>query len=178
MKVQRIAIWGNSGSGKSTLAERLSLELFLPVYHVDKIAWQSGWQYVDESTFLGAHQYWIDQPGWIIEGVGHTRGLKRRFHHADLIIFLDTPVEICRARAQRRIDEDRAAQNRFITDGCRYSDVVEKQWQVIDYFDQHLRSEIAVIAELEFSSTKRLCLDGRRSTEELCAEVRTASLGV
>ena len=174
MKARRIAIWGNSGSGKSTLAQQLATEVGLPAYHVDKIAWQSGWRYTDEAPFLILHQNWIDQPDWIIEGVGHTSGLRKRFERAELIVFLDTPVEICRARARRRIEADRQTQNRFIADGCRYGDVVEKQWRIIDYFDQHLRAEIAAMIEEEFSCTKHLLLDGRKTATELSAEIKAS----
>lgn len=76
------------------------------------------------------------------------------------------------ARAQRRIDEDRTAQNRFIADGCRYREVTEKQWQVIEYFDCHLCEEISVTIEKEFNSTPHLRLDGRKTIDELCAEIR------
>lgn len=174
MTARRIAIWGNSGSGKSTLAKRLSAELRLPVHHIDRIAWQSDWHYTDEAAFLALHQRWIEQPAWIIEGVGWMSGIRRRFARAELIVFLDTPVEACRGRAQRRIDEDRETNNPFIAEGCRYRDVVEKQWEVIDYFDQRLRPEIATMAEVEFVSTQRLRLDGRKSIDELCAEFGTA----
>lgn len=172
----RIAIWGNSGSGKSTLAMQLATAVGVPVFHVDHIAWRSGWRYTDESAFLHAHQQWIDQPYWIIEGVGHLSGLRQRFARADLIVFLDTPVEICRVRAQQRIDEDRREPNRFIATGCRYGEVVDQQWQVIAYFEYHLRAKITTMLEQEFGPTKHLRLDGRKPTDLLCHEIRNAVL--
>jgi len=174
MKARRIAIWGNSGSGKSTLAERLALEIGLPVHHVDRIAWQSRWRYTEEATFLSLHQPWIDQPAWIIEGIGHTSGLRRRFNRAELIVFLDTPVETCRIRAGHRLAEDRTAQNRFTADGCRYSEVIETQWQIIDHFDRHVRAEIIAMLEQESDPAKQLRLDGHKSPEDLCAEIMDA----
>jgi hypothetical protein len=171
MDAHRIAIWGNSGSGKSTLAERLSIQLCVPAYHVDMIAWRSGWEYTDEITFLRLHARWVNQPKWVIEGIGCMSGLKRRFRSADLIVKLDTPVAVCRDRAQLRIDEDRLSKNRFIANGCRYADVFHRQWEVIDHFDHQLQPEISAILAREFGSTKQICLDGRRSADELCAEL-------
>lgn len=171
MKAQRIAIWGNSGSGKSTLAEQLAAAIRLPSFHVDQIAWHSGWRYTDEATFLQRHRQWIEQPAWIIEGVGRLSGIRERFSRADLILFLDTPAELCRARATRRIEEDRSEQNRFIAEGCRYGDVVEEQWRVIEDFDQHLRGEISSMIAAQFSSKPYQWLDGRNSSDVLCGEV-------
>ena len=95
MSHQRITIWGNSGSGKSTLAAAVGQLLRLPVYHVDLIAWQPGWVYRDETSFLGEQRTWLNQPQWLIEGVGCRPGMLERFHAADLIVFLRTPVELC-----------------------------------------------------------------------------------
>jgi adenylate kinase family enzyme len=172
MTARRIAIWGNSASGKSTLAAQLSADLALPVFHVDTIAWRAGWRWNDETAFLEAQQQWIEQPAWIIDGVGHLSGLRRRFARADLIVFVDTPPGVCRARAQRRMDDEALGRNPFIAEGCRYSDVVKEQWQVIDQFERHVRGEVAAMLIHEFPSTRRLQLDGCKSTAELCAVVR------
>lgn len=174
MNTQRITIWGNSGSGKSTLAESIGKELGLPVYHIDHIAWQTGWRYTDEATFLSLHQQWIIQPSWIIEGVGHTSGLRERFIHSDLIVFLDTPADVCRTRAQRRIDDDREKPNQYIASGCRYGDVIEKQWQVIDYFERHLQADVVKMLERDFRSTRQLRLDGSKAEPHLLSELKQA----
>lgn len=154
------------------MAERLAREVSLPVYHIDKIAWESGWRYRDEAAFLELHRLWIEQPRWIVEGVGHLSAIRQRFARAELIVFLDTPVEVCRLRAKLRIEEDRLSPDRFMADGCRYAEVVEKQGEVIDYFHGHLAAEIQGMIESEFASKRRLKLDGLRSTDELCAEVK------
>ena len=173
MSANRITIWGNSGSGKSTLAEWLAREIAWPVYHVDRIAWESGWKYRDEATFLELHRRWIEQPRWIVEGVGRLSAIRSRFARADLIIFLNVPVEVCRVRALRRIEADRLTPDPFMAEGCRYADVVDRQWQVIDYFHDHLAAEIQGILESDFKSKRTLTLDGLKTTDELVVEVKS-----
>ncbi|MEO6995048.1 MAG: AAA family ATPase [Lacunisphaera sp.] len=172
MRAERITLWGNSGSGKSTLAEQMAREFGLPVFHVDKIAWTAGWIYRNEPDFLNEHRGWVERPRWIIEGVGHLSGMRERFHRADAIIYLETPWELCRQRAQRRIEEDRLSPDRFMADGCRYGDVVEKQWEVIDYFERWARPTIEGMIEAEFADKIRIRLDGSKSTSEVMGEFR------
>lgn len=147
-------------------------EFNLPVFHVDKIAWIAGWIYRNESDFLNEHRDWAERPQWIIEGVGHLTGMRERFTRAEAIIYLDTPLELCRQRAQVRIEEDRLSPDRFMADGCRYGDVVEKQWEVIDYFERCARPEIDRMIESEFTSKIRIRLDGSKLPAEIAAEFR------
>lgn len=174
MIADRITLWGNSGSGKSTLAEQMSLKFGLPVFHLDKIAWAAGWAYADEPAFLEAHRDWIERPWWIIEGVGHMSGIRQRFDRAEVIVHLDTPLDVCRRRAQVRLDEDRLRPNRFMAEGCRYAEVVEKQREVIDYFDRCMRADIDRLIEAEFASKIHIRIDGSKSTDELLAEIQNA----
>lgn len=174
MQADRFTIWGNSGSGKSTLAGQMGREFGLPVFHIDKIAWIAGWAYRDESDFLKEHRFWTERPRWIIEGVGHLSGMRERFNRAEAIVFLDTPLEICRRRAEVRIEEDRVVPDRFMANGCRYGEVVEKQWEVIDYFERCARSEIERMIKSEFPAKIRIRLDGSKSPAEILAEFRDA----
>jgi adenylate kinase family enzyme len=168
MSPQRITIWGNSGSGKSTLAELAGPRLALPVFHLDLIAWEQGWRFRDEPTFLAAQRRWLEQPRWIIEGVGGWSGLLDRFRQADLIVHLDTPPALCQERAGVRLAEDRHAKNRFMAEGCRYGDVVERQGKIIRDFDQEMRGAIETVLAGEFAAKPQLRLDGILPPESLC----------
>ncbi|HEY4249314.1 MAG TPA: hypothetical protein VGM64_21000 [Lacunisphaera sp.] len=174
MRAERVTIWGNSGSGKSTLAEQLGQEFGLPVFHIDKIGWTAGWNYRNESDFLVEHRGWLERPRWIIEGVGHLSGMRERFARAEIIVHLDTPLELCCRRAQVRIEEDRLSPDRFMAEGCRYGDVVEKQWEVIDYFERCARPEIERMIEAEFADKTCVRIDGSKSRKEMVAEFRGA----
>lgn len=171
MPSQRITLWGNSGSGKSTLAELAGAKLGLPVFHLDLIMWERDWRYRDESGFLALQRPWLDRPNWIIEGVGGWTGLIERFRCADLIVHLDTPPALCEERAKLRMAEDQVTKNRYMSEGCRYSDVAQRQLEVIRYFEGKLRGEIEAILRTEFASTAQVRLDGVKSTNVLCKEL-------
>lgn len=171
MGFQRITLWGNSGSGKSTLAELAGARLGLPVFHLDLIAWERDWRYRDEPGFLALQRPWLDRPSWIIEGVGGWAGLIERFSRADLIVHVDTPPALCEERARLRMAEDQRTKNRFMSEGCRYGDVAQRQLEVIRYFESKLRGEIETALRTRFASTTQLRLDGVKSTDALCQEL-------
>lgn len=168
---QRITIWGNSGSGKSTFAELAGQRLALPVFHLDLIAWKPDWQFRDEPSFLLAQRDWLERPRWIIEGVGCWSGLLERFRLADLIVHLDAPFALCQQRAGVRRAEDLVTKNRFMADGCRYGDVVERQGELIRYFDREMRGAIETVLAGEFAAKQQLRLDGNLPPEALCQQL-------
>lgn len=88
----RIAIIGNAGGGKSTLARRLGARLGVPVYQVDLLQWLPGWVYAPAGVIAAAHDYWLAQPAWIIDGWGSWPALAERFERADTIILVDFPL--------------------------------------------------------------------------------------
>lgn len=171
MPSQRITLWGNSGSGKSTLAELAGAKLGLPVFHLDLIAWEGDWRYRDEPSFLALQRPWLDRPSWMIEGVGGWQGLIERFRCADLIVHVDTPPGLCEERAKLRMAEDQLTKNRFMSEGCRYSDVAQRQLELIRYFESKLRGEIEKTLRTEFATTSQIRLDGVKSTDALCQEL-------
>lgn len=178
MPHHRITLWGNSGSGKSTLAELAGAKLGLPVFHLDLIAWGPDWRFRNEAEFLGLQRRWLEQPRWIIEGVGGWAGLIERFRRADLIVHLDTPRSHCEERAKLRMTEDRDAKNRFMAEGCRYGDVAQRQLEIIRHFDGKLRDEIDALLQAEFAAKTLVRLDGTQPPDALCRELLAGVLAV
>ncbi|MGJ8528612.1 hypothetical protein [Maritalea sp.] len=82
--MRRIHITGNAGSGKTTLAHQLGSALGLPVFGLDSIVWQAGWQKTPNMMRTAAEESLISKNDWIIEGVS-----ERVRKAADTIIFLD-----------------------------------------------------------------------------------------
>ena len=170
---RRIALVGNSGSGKSTLAQRLAAAWALPVRHVDLIFWQPNWVCTEEKTFVAFHDQWLTEDTWLIEGVGYWQPLLRRFTAANLILFLDTPRDVCHQRAAQRRQEEDAAPNPFISPNCRYQSVQEQQREIIDTFDASTRPALLKLLETEFARPPRQVrvLDGRASVGELVRQL-------
>jgi adenylate kinase family enzyme len=115
--MQRIMIIGQPGSGKSTLARALGESTGLPVIHIDKIHWQSGW--VERSKAektrlcLEAEQ----QSRWIFEG-GHSATWLSRVARADMLIVLDRPVGLRLWRVVRRALMDLGRTRPDMAEGC------------------------------------------------------------
>jgi adenylate kinase family enzyme len=101
--MNKIAIVGISGSGKSTLANRLGQKLNLPVFHLDKYYWTTGWKlrYATKEEFTVVAKDLTNQDKWIIDG-NYRTSIDMRFERADTIIFLDFPKWKCLLRVLKR----------------------------------------------------------------------------
>lgn len=87
-----MAIVGNAGGGKSTLARRLSAARGLPLYAVDHLQWQPGWQPTLVDQFRRAQGEIIERERWIFDGFGSLESIRARFDRADTIVFVDLPL--------------------------------------------------------------------------------------
>jgi adenylate kinase family enzyme len=93
----KIHVTGNSGSGKTTFANELGTALNLPVFGLDKVVWQPGWQKTPPDQRAQLERELIENPAWIIEGVS-----AQVRQAADMIVFLDVPRPVAYARALKR----------------------------------------------------------------------------
>ena len=168
----RIAVVGNSGSGKSTLVQRVGAECSLPVKHLDQIFWASGWKLADDEAFNLAHENWLAEKHWIIDGVGTWKSLERRFDAANVIVFVDTPRQLCHARARQRRDDEQEYANPYIAAGCRYADVTKRQEEVIEMFEQMLRPKLMSLLAHYSASKATLVVDGSRPALDVAAQLR------
>ncbi|MCB2065063.1 MAG: topology modulation protein [Erythrobacter sp.] len=115
--MQRVMIIGPCGAGKSTLGFDLAQRTGLPLFHMDKLAWQPGW--IDSSIDEVRERLLpiVAQDCWIIEG--HYGGtLAERLERADTVLYLDYPIRICLARLLRRIWRWRGQSRPDMTEGC------------------------------------------------------------
>ncbi|WP_419881851.1 AAA family ATPase [Peribacillus sp. B-H-3] len=90
---KKIHIIGSVGSGKTTLAKELSLLLNIPYYELDNVVWKRHKTGDIRRTEEERDKYLtsiINSDSWIIEGVHNEDWVSPSFHHAQLIIFLDT----------------------------------------------------------------------------------------
>jgi adenylate kinase family enzyme len=85
--MRKILILGGSGAGKSTLAKNLGSILNIPVYHLDAIHWQPGWQPLDRESFITKQSKILEKERWIIDW-NYSATIDSRLHPADTIILL------------------------------------------------------------------------------------------
>ena len=141
-KATKIAIIGNSGAGKSTLSTELGNALNIEVCTIDKIYWLAGWKLRDQKSFRVRHNKWLEKNAWIIDGIGYWEELEQRLSQADVIIFLDVPIERCKSRAEIRIREETLSPNKNIAPGCVYNNVKELQMEAIVNFHKTIRPKL------------------------------------
>ena len=101
----KIVIIGNGGTGKSTLGDRLSKELGIPITHLDKLSWKDNWHRVPEDDFSVSLQKVMEQKAMIIEGWAYQSTMKDRLRWADIIIYLQYPLEYCLSTVFKRNEE-------------------------------------------------------------------------
>lgn len=94
MENKRIIIIGCCGSGKSTLARKLNQKLNIPVVHLDKLFWRSGWKSVLNEEFDSLLNNELQKQNWIIDG-NFNRTLETRLDYADTVIYLDYSRIVC-----------------------------------------------------------------------------------
>lgn len=112
--IKRIMIVGQPGSGKSTLAQGLGRLLTLPVVHMDRIHWQSGWI---ERSGLEKDRLCSEihnQDSWIFEGGRSSERLQR----ADILIWLDFPLTVRAWRVFLRTLRYHGRTRPDLPDGC------------------------------------------------------------
>lgn len=100
--MRRVLVLGCPGAGKSTLARSLGEALSLPVVHLDKLWWKSGWVNRTEGEFDALLDAVLLGEEWVIDG-NYLRTLPRRLERCDAVVLLDYPRRVCLFRALRRI---------------------------------------------------------------------------
>ncbi|RDW19835.1 DNA topology modulation protein [Oceanobacillus chungangensis] len=85
--MKKILILGGSGAGKSTLAKNLGSTLNIPVYHLDAIYWQPGWQPLDREIFITKQSKISKEENWIMDG-NYGATIDSRLELADTVIVL------------------------------------------------------------------------------------------
>ena len=100
--MRRVLVLGCPGAGKSTLARSLGEALSLPVVHLDKLWWKSGWVNRTEGEFDALLDAVLLGEEWVIDG-NYLRTLPRRLERCDTVVLLDYPRRLCLFRALRRI---------------------------------------------------------------------------
>ena len=115
--MERIMIIGCGGSGKSTLARQLGEKTGLPVVHLDKLFWRSGWVNVSREEFDLLHREAIFRDKWIIDG-NFDRTMAERIKRCDTVVYLDFSRFACLMGVAKRIITTYGKVRPDMGDGC------------------------------------------------------------
>lgn len=115
--MKRVMIVGGSGSGKSTLARALGARTGLPVYHMDHIHWQPGWEPRPTEARKAMALAVENRDAWIFEG-GFSTTQAHRLSRADTFIWIDLPVSLRLWRVTRRMVMHWGRTRPDLPDGC------------------------------------------------------------
>ena len=115
--MERIMIIGCGGSGKSTLARRLGEKTGLPVVHLDKLFWRTGWEHISREEFDSLHREALEGERWIIDG-NFDRTMGERIQYCDTVIFLDFSRLACILGVVKRIATNYGKVRPDMGEGC------------------------------------------------------------
>ena len=115
--MRRVLVLGCPGAGKSTLALALGERLSLPVVHLDRLWWKSGWVNRTEGEFDALLDAVFQGEGWVMDG-NYLRTLPLRLERCDAVVLLDYPRRLCLLRALRRILTWRGRTRPDMAAGC------------------------------------------------------------
>jgi len=115
--VKRVMVVGGPGSGKSTLAVKLGEITGLPVFHMDKIHYKSGWKMRSRDEKFRLATEIEAQKSWIFEG-GLSATYANRAARADTVIWLDLPLPLRLARILKRRVQFNGKTRPDMADGC------------------------------------------------------------
>lgn len=110
-------ITGSPGSGKSTLAGIIAEKLDLPVTHLDKLGWKSGWVFRPRDEFDALLAEAMEGERWIMDG-NYCRTIGMRLERADTAIMLDYPTYVCLFRVIKRFVFNIGRTRPDMTEGC------------------------------------------------------------
>ena len=115
--MERIVIIGCSGSGKSTLACQLGEKLNLPVVHLDRLFWKSGWQESTAEEFDAKLTVELEKSQWIMDG-NFNRTIPARLAKCDTVIYLDYNRFVCLWGVICRVFKSYGKTRPDMGDGC------------------------------------------------------------
>lgn len=126
--MERVLVIGSPGSGKSTLTTQIARRTGLPLIHLDRHHWRSGWVEAGRAEWERQVGDLIAGDRWVIDG-NYGGSLQQRLARADTVIWLDLPVWICLTRVMRRAVQYRGRTRPDMAEGC----LERLNWEFFSY---------------------------------------------
>jgi len=73
----------------------------LPVVHLDRLYWRTGWVEPSREEWMAVLRPALAEPAWIMDG-NYGGSLVERLERADAVVWLDLPTRVCLWRALKR----------------------------------------------------------------------------
>lgn len=103
---RKILVIGCPGAGKSTFARYLHKMTGIPLYYLDMLFHRTDRTTVSEEIFDEQLNVLLQEEKWIIDG-NYLRTLPERLKYADMVFFLDYPLDVCLDGVRNRIGRKR-----------------------------------------------------------------------
>ncbi len=105
--LNKIIIIGSPGAGKSFFARALGAKTGLPLFHMDNIYWNADKSHISREELQTEVAQIINADKWIIDG-NYISTMEQRVQAAELVIFMDCPVEQCLSGIRERCGMQRS----------------------------------------------------------------------
>ena len=138
--MRRVLVIGCSGAGKSTLARQLAPRLGLPLVHLDRFYWSSGWVEPTQEKWRRIVEELVAEPAWVMDG-NYSATFDLRMPRADTVIWLDYPRTRCLCRVVTRVIKGYGRNRPDLPDGCP-EQVDLKFWRFVWDFPNRSRPRI------------------------------------
>ena len=115
--LQKVLVIGSGGAGKTTLSKELAARTGLPLIHLDRHFWRSGWVPTPDDEWDALILELIQRDAWIMDG-NYGRTLAQRLAAADTIIYLDVPPLLSLWRIMKRRWQNRGRERDDVAPGC------------------------------------------------------------
>jgi len=115
--MQRILVIGSPGAGKSTLATELARRTGLPLIHLDREQWRSGWVETPKDEWHRKVVELAARDRWIMDG-NYGGTLAQRLERADTVVDLEFPAWRCVWRILKRVTQSRGRVRPDMAEGC------------------------------------------------------------
>lgn len=132
------------------MVESLACKLSIPLYSLDSVFWQSGWQQISREELIEKQEAIVCKDSWIIDG-NYASTMDVRLPHSDSILFLDFPTAICLWRVFKRFCQYRFIYKKERTPGCPERITLSFLWFVLTF---RLKKRPALLEKLESLDSK------------------------